>query len=154
MSQMKKKACVPPSLPSDVVREIEVRARKAENDLPRYIDADALIRVLNAKADIAMGTPKEVLFSVAKMVDYLPATDVVPKSEVDRLNAVMKEMDEQRAYTINMLGESLEKAKAEVEELTREKESLAKTVNEASELIRKLRSKIDELKKKYTGDQS
>jgi hypothetical protein len=29
----------------------------------------------------------------------------------------MKEMDEQRAYTINMLGESLEKAKSEVEML-------------------------------------
>ena len=37
--------------------------------------------------------------------------------------------------------------KSEVEELSREYESLAKTVNEASELIRKLRSKIAELKK-------
>lgn len=30
---MKKKACVPPSLPSDVVREIEVRARTATNTI-------------------------------------------------------------------------------------------------------------------------
>ena len=45
---------------------------------------------------------------------FRPTADVVPKSELDRLNAVMKEMDEQRAYTINMLGESLEKAKVEV----------------------------------------
>ena len=46
--------------------------------------------------------------------------DVAPKSEVERLNAVMKEMDDQRAYTINMLGESLEKAKSEVERLKEE----------------------------------
>jgi hypothetical protein len=37
--------------------------------------------------------------------------------------------------------------KSEVEELSREYESLAKTVNEASELIRKLRINIYELKK-------
>jgi hypothetical protein len=37
--------------------------------------------------------------------------------------------------------------KSEVEELSREYESLAKTVNEGSELIRKLRSKIDDIKK-------
>ena len=36
--------------------------------------------------------------------------------------------------------------RSEVEELTRENESLAKTVNEASELIRKLRSKVEESK--------
>ena len=39
------------------------------------------------------------------------------KRDVDRLNAVMKDMDEQRAYTINMLGESLENAKSEIEML-------------------------------------
>ena len=50
-----------------------------------------------------------------KLLDEAPTADVVPKSEVDRLKAVMKEMDEQRAYTINMLGESLEPAKAELE---------------------------------------
>jgi hypothetical protein len=43
----------------------------------RYIDADALINILNAKADMAMGTPKEVFFSVAKMVELLPTKDVV-----------------------------------------------------------------------------
>lgn len=38
--------------------------------------------------------------------------------------------------------------RSEVEELTKENESLAKTVNEASELIRKLRSEYEELKAK------
>ena len=52
--------------------------------MARYIDADALIRVLDAKADMAMGTPKEVFLSVAKMVDYLPPADVVPRAEVAR----------------------------------------------------------------------
>ena len=50
--------------------------------MARFIDADALIRILNAKADMAMGTAKVVFFSVAKMVDYLPAADVAPRAEV------------------------------------------------------------------------
>lgn len=45
--------------------------------MSRYIDADALISILNAKADMALGTPKEVFLSVAKMVEVLPAADVV-----------------------------------------------------------------------------
>ena len=49
-----------------------------------------------------------VKYDTKKCGHFKATADVVPKSEVDRLNAVMKEMDEQRAYTINMLGESLE----------------------------------------------
>jgi hypothetical protein len=45
--------------------------------MSRYINADALISILNAKADMAMGTPKVVFFSVAKMVELLPTADVV-----------------------------------------------------------------------------
>ena len=105
--------------------------------------------------------------------------DVVPKSEVDRLNAVMKEMDEQRAYTINMLGESLEKAKREADkwharcvDMHSVAEARSKYVREIFEEIEKhgrkmqssdfsgefwdiaiLMSDIAELKKKYTeGD--
>lgn len=52
--------------------------------MARYIDADALIRVLDVKADMAMGTPKEVFLSVAKMVDCLPPADVAPRAEVVR----------------------------------------------------------------------
>lgn len=50
--------------------------------MARYIDADALIRVLEAKADMAMGTPKVVFLSVAKMVDYLPPADVAPRQRI------------------------------------------------------------------------
>ena len=60
---------------------------------------------------------QEIISIVVQTIEALPSADVVPKSEVDRLNSVMKDMDEQRAYTINMLGESLEKAKREVERL-------------------------------------
>jgi hypothetical protein len=49
--------------------------------MARYIDADALIKVLDAKADMAMGTPKEVFLSVSKMVDYLPPAAVEPRAE-------------------------------------------------------------------------
>ena len=100
-------------------------------------------------------------------IERLPTADVLPKSEVDRLNAVMKEMDEQRAYTINMLGESLEKAKSEVaREIFEELENVLKIVvipcvNEDG-CITPLRASywsIDpndyaELKKKYTEEQS
>lgn len=42
-----------------------------------YIDKDALISILNAKAALAMGTPKDVFITVARMVNLLPAADVV-----------------------------------------------------------------------------
>lgn len=43
----------------------------------RYIDKDALISILNAKADMATGTPKDVFISAAGMVNLLPTADVV-----------------------------------------------------------------------------
>lgn len=42
-----------------------------------YIERGALKNVLEAKADMAVGTPKEVFHHVAKMLDLLPAADVV-----------------------------------------------------------------------------
>ena len=69
--------------------------------------------------------------------------DVVPKSEY---YAVVSAVDNSTNEFLK-LHDEYQDAKREVEELTRENESLAKTVNKASELIRKLRSKIDELKK-------
>lgn len=52
--------------------------------MARYINADALIKVLDAKADMAMGTPKKVFLSVSGMVNYLPPADVAPRAEVAR----------------------------------------------------------------------
>lgn len=43
-----------------------------------YIDRKALQEMLNAKAEMAQGTPKQVFYAVAKMVELLPAADVVP----------------------------------------------------------------------------
>lgn len=47
-------------------------------DMPEYIDRKALQEMLNAKSEMAQGTPKQVFCAVAKMVELLPAADVVP----------------------------------------------------------------------------
>lgn len=45
--------------------------------MPRYIDADALVSILNAKADMANTDAKPLFSYVARMVNHLPAADVV-----------------------------------------------------------------------------
>ena len=45
--------------------------------MSKYINAETLIEMLNAKADIALGTPKAVFGNVIKMIDLLPPADVV-----------------------------------------------------------------------------
>jgi hypothetical protein len=44
--------------------------------MAKYIDREALVSIFNAKADMAIGTPKEVFHAAAKMVELLPAADV------------------------------------------------------------------------------
>lgn len=50
-----------------------------------YIERGALISILYAKSDMAMGTPKAVFASVAKMVELLPAADVVSKGVYEQV---------------------------------------------------------------------
>lgn len=45
--------------------------------MDEYISKQLLIRMFNAKADMALGTPKVVFSAAAKMVEKLPAADVV-----------------------------------------------------------------------------
>jgi hypothetical protein len=45
--------------------------------MSKYINAETLIDMLNAKADMALGTPKAVFGNVIKMIDLLPPADVV-----------------------------------------------------------------------------
>ncbi len=45
--------------------------------MSRYIDKQMLIIALNAKSDMALGTPKTVFAHVSKMVELLPTADVV-----------------------------------------------------------------------------
>lgn len=45
--------------------------------MSKYINAETLIEMLNAKADMALGTPKAVFDNVIKMIDLLPPADVV-----------------------------------------------------------------------------
>lgn len=47
-----------------------------------YIDKEKFIDILHAKADMALGTPKQVFLSVAKMLELIPAADVAPRSKV------------------------------------------------------------------------
>ena len=42
-----------------------------------YIERGALIEMLNSKSDMAMGTPKAVFANAAKMVELMPAADMV-----------------------------------------------------------------------------
>lgn len=45
--------------------------------MSRYIEKQKFVDILNAKADTALGTPKQVFFSVTNMVEILPDADVV-----------------------------------------------------------------------------
>ena len=51
--------------------------------MDEYIKRETVIDIFNAKADMSLGTPKEVFHAAAKMVNLLPAADVV---EVVRCN--------------------------------------------------------------------
>ena len=42
-----------------------------------YIEREAAISILNAKSDMAVGTPKQCFAAAAAMLEKLPAADVV-----------------------------------------------------------------------------
>ena len=48
--------------------------------MDEYISKQLLIRMFNAKADMALGTPKVVFSAAAKMVEKLPAADAQESS--------------------------------------------------------------------------
>ena len=80
--------------------------------MARYIDVEKVnlkgIAVFDENLDVLI--PMSV---VRKALQMTPTADVVPKSEVDSLKAEL----EDRVYTINSLGEYLEKSRSEVERL-------------------------------------
>lgn len=45
--------------------------------MAEYVEREALKGIFNAKADMAAGTPKEVFYAAVKMIETLPAADVV-----------------------------------------------------------------------------
>lgn len=45
--------------------------------MSKYTNAETLIEMLKAKADMALGTPKAVFGNAIKMIDLLPPADVV-----------------------------------------------------------------------------
>lgn len=52
--------------------------------MARYYDIDKLIEMIQAKADTLI-EGKEAFLYVAKWLDKLPAADVVPRSELDKM---------------------------------------------------------------------
>ena len=63
-----------------------------------YIERGVLVSILYAKSDMAMGTPKAVFASVSKMVELLPAADVVSRGVFEQvkweLDMAMQQLEE------------------------------------------------------------
>lgn len=53
--------------------------------MKEYIEHQAAISILNAKSDMALGTPKQCFAAAAAMLEKLPAADAI---EADRLGRV------------------------------------------------------------------
>ena len=53
--------------------------------MPRYFDIEKLAEMARAKADTLLPEGKVAFLSVAKWLELLPAADVVPRSEADKL---------------------------------------------------------------------
>jgi predicted transcriptional regulator len=145
---------------ADVVPKSEVDwHREAELKAQRIIELESECKMCGEKTSKVIADLQEKLSNA--------------KAEVDRLNAVMKEMDEQRAYTINMLGESLETAKSDVDRWRFQLEAVLEEIPETKrEVSREIFEEIErniinsnfefmfvnrkyfaELKKKYTEEQ-
>ena len=45
--------------------------------MAEYIEREKFKNILEAKAEMAIGTPKEVFYNAAKMLELIPAADVV-----------------------------------------------------------------------------
>ena len=63
-----------------------------------YIERGVLVSILYAKSDMAMGTPKAVFASVSKMVELLPAADVVSRGVFEQVkwerDVAMQQLEE------------------------------------------------------------
>ena len=61
--------------------------------MARYIDIDLLKEMIEAKADTVINA-KQQFHYIAGWLDHLPPADVVPKSEVENLQAEVKVLTE------------------------------------------------------------
>lgn len=61
--------------------------------MAKYINAETLKNILEAKANMAQGTPKEVFLSVTKMIDALPTADVEDKCLEKKVEVLTCERD-------------------------------------------------------------
>jgi hypothetical protein len=144
--------------------------RKMVNDMPRYIDAEHLMQKLSRMIDYCEKNKDKkfnalnVLFQVGDAIMDCPTADVVPKSEVERLNKKIDVLKRDRYQVfpdgrLELLPRTdLDKIKAEVageifEEIENAHEEcihIDPTTNIGYLLQSKFELKLAELKKKYT----
>ena len=115
--------------------------------MARYIDADALIEMLNikAKTDEEMGLYNHLALtqSFITFVERQPTADVVPKSEVAR--EIFEEIEKQIDLTVSVIQKILN---------ARGGRSNGKTVLLSKyDMIMESKKFIAELKKKYTEEE-
>jgi hypothetical protein len=124
-----------------------MRKRK-ENEMPRYIDADALIKKIYP---IGIGDGKYVLNAgaVKLAIDNAPTADVAPMSEVERwrgqLEAVIEEIPETKRELVQEIFEEFEKKSCTISCRFPNGETRVECYQLSAE-------KLAELKKKYAEE--
>ncbi len=120
--------------------------------MPRYIDADALIEVLEAwKRDCAEcdceSEAGQAIFDCICQIQDTPTADVVPKSEYDRMEKLFNDMtQEAKGYLNRIYGIRAEVAREIIDKI----ESVMFDRFSNIMLGEDIRLCLAELKKKYT----
>ena len=136
--------------------------------MARYYDMDALADMIRARADILI-EGKQALNYIANWLDKLPAADVVPKSESERLKAEIRAYDVAKKCDAEHFMAVIKRLKAENATLITQRDNLLRSY--ASGIFKEITSCLDyieeqlddipdcflcvkedisELKKKYT----
>lgn len=132
----------------------DLKCKRRANDMPRYIDADALMEELRSLQVYVTGIRcgkgylstivREYQKSVLKIVHDQPDADVVPREEVEALKA---ELDDLKRDTLPKLRWSLQRANEMGVALEKD------LANAKSEVEREIFAEINAIKKEYaSGD--
>ena len=124
--------------------------------MARYIEANDLVRAMTLQANRTMlGKIAPPQLSYSEMLEIIAdatTADVVPRSEVERLQGALKAEELHNELTMEMAQKALQNAKVDVaREIFEEIEKLVHTLRyDADYSVFDLQSDIAELKKKYT----
>lgn len=127
--------------------------------MARYIDAEALIEDFDNDVHCLRmggmkGTPRPLeisLKNVLERIEDAPTADVVPKSEVERL----EKDNEKLTVNMNAFGLAAKRLKEEKDALAREIfEDIEKYYKEKIYLLMDMPTYLAELKKKYTESEN